>query len=535
MDLKIALGQIACHVGDFEGNHDKIIQAALSTSADLLILPELCVCGYPPEDLLAYDQFIAVCQQSVDRLIQTLADQAPKDLYVTLGYPEAHQGKLFNVMHVICNGKSVAKHRKNHLPNYGVFDEKRYFSAGCEPAVFNLKDQRVALGICHDLWNEQFHNQIVDLHPQLVVIANASPFYLGVQQDRENLTTALSVEAGCDIVYVNRVGGQDEHVFDGGSHYVSNAQVKYRLPMFTEQVAMTSEAMLAKIPTEIELIYRALVAGVKDYVAASKCKIVFVGLSGGIDSAVVLCIVAEALKVQNVRAVLMPSRYTSQMSNDDAKKLADNLSIEYLIVDIQPSVDTTIASLCDTMKRGIADIAMENLQSRMRGLLLMSLANDAQGLVLTTSNKSELATGYSTLYGDTAGAFDVLKDVSKSRVYELAEFINQNKEIIPERIISRPPTAELREAQLDSDTLPSYDHIDGMLEAIVENLQSPRLASAKFGLSDTLTFTKLLTINEFKRRQAPIGPTLTKRAFGKNWRMPVANYFSFSHSLEDDC
>ena len=534
LELKTALGQIACHVGDFDGNHERIMKAALATDADLLLLPELCVCGYPPEDLLAYDEFIAMCAWSARRTIKALAAQAPQALHVTLGFPKKDQGQLYNVIQVVHNGKVIAEHKKTHLPNYGVFDEKRYFQAGAKPGFFAVKKQRVALGICHDLWNEQFHDQIKQLSPQLVMIANASPFYLGVQAEREKLTTSLSDKANCDVAYVNRVGGQDEHVFDGGSHYVSNARVTYRAAQFTEQVAVVSPGRIAKQPNEIETIRQALTMGVKDYIAASACTSVFIGLSGGIDSAVVLCIAVEALGANNVKAVLMPSRYTAQMSNDDAIALTRNLDVEHTVIDIQPCIDMLVSAMQSVLTDNLADVALENLQSRMRGLILMGLANHAQGLVLTTSNKSELATGYSTLYGDTAGAFDVLKDVSKSRVYELAKNINQDQEIIPTRIIQRQPTAELREEQLDSDNLPSYAHIDGMLDAIVENLYSPKLASEKFGLADTMTFTKLLTQNEFKRRQVPIGPTLTKRAFGKNWRMPVANYFSFSYSLEDD-
>ena len=532
-NLAIRVAQVPFIVGDLDGNVERIVGLAKgSADVDMLVTPELSICGYPPEDLMAYEEFVMACSTAASKTAEKIAALNLERLHVTIGFPKLIDGKVCNVAQVINNGNVVASHIKNHLPNYGVFDEKRYFKPGSDIGQFTLKGNKIALAICHDIWVDGFAARIRKLGVDLLVVMNASPFYLGVQAEREAATTKIS-SAGCDVVYVNMVGAQDEHVFDGGSHYASHGKVAQRLPFCASQAELLSgEGEVCGLPGEIEQVEMALECCVRSYVDASLANSVFVGVSGGIDSAVVLCVAAKALGADKVAAVAMPSRYSSKISSDDAKRLADNLGVTFMEIPIESALKAILESLENSLGRSLAPVAVENIQSRIRGMFLMALANDAEGLVLTTGNKSEMSTGYATLYGDMAGAFDVLKDLSKKRVYELAAHINKNGEVIPERIIKRPPTAELRENQLDSDSLPEYDRLDAILVRVVENLQSPAEVAMELGADDTLLFTKLLEKSEFKRRQAPIGPTVTKRAFGKSWRMPVCNRFSFTRYIK---
>ena len=532
--LKIRVAQACFTVGDLDSNVAKLVDLARgSDGADLLITPECCVCGYPPEDLMAYSEFILACSNAANDARERIGDLGMDGLHVTISFPKLVDGRLGNVVQVVNQGKVVAEHVKNHLPNYGVFDEKRYFEPGKSIGTLTIKGSKVALAICHDIWTEGFAQRVREIAPDVLAVVNASPFYFGVQAEREALTTELS-RNGCEVVYANMFGAQDEHVFDGGSHHARNGVVVERLPFFAEASTTLDDGPdISELPGEDWQVEQALVTGVRAYVNASSGSEVFVGVSGGIDSAVVLCVAAKSLGKDRVTAVAMPSRITSGISVEDARLLAENLGVGFIEIPIEGMYDSSMKSLRETLGRDPVPVAQENLQSRMRGILLMALANDAGGLVLTTGNKSEMSTGYATLYGDMAGAFDVLKDLSKGRVYSLANHFNKDCEVIPARIISRPPTAELRENQLDSDSLPDYGVLDEILRRVVEELESPAVVAREHGVEDTLLFTELLEKSEFKRRQAPIGPTVTKRAFGKSWRMPVCNRFSFARYVRD--
>ena len=526
---RICLAQLGTCVGDFEGNLAQIVEAARAAGdADLLLTPEFGICGYPPEDLVAYPDFIAACASSLKRLTVELAELDKPKLHVVVGLPWREGEHNFNAAVVLNQGRIVARHDKNFLPNHGVFDEKRHFKPGGEIGTFELAGAKVALAICHDIWVAKFAERLAQHQADVLAVINASPFYLDVQADRERHTTALS-KVCPTVAYVNLVGAQDEHVYDGGSHVAVAGKVVQRLADFATKVeAHVAAATVTARLSEIELIERALVTGVAAYCERAGARHVFVGVSGGIDSAVVLWIAAQALGARNVTAVLLPSQITSAMSCEDARELSANLGVGCIEIPIKDAVATKVELLRTALGREPSAVALENLQSRIRGTLLMALANDAGGLVLTTGNKSEMATGYATLYGDMAGAFDVLKDLSKTRVYALARHCNRDSQLIPQRIIERPPTAELAEGQLDSDSLPDYAVLDGILEEVVEKLASPQQLAGSGALgAEVYRFVELLERNEFKRRQAPIGPNITRRSFGKSWRMPVSNRFSF--------
>ncbi len=525
--LAVALAQLPCRVGDLAGNVDRILNALKSCppDIDILVTPELSLCGYPPEDLLGYSDFLVGCESAAADLRARAGRIAP-GAHIVFGLPARSGGALFNMLRVVCAGREVADARKIMLPNYGVFDEMRYFAPGEEPAVFEIKGERVGLAVCHDLWHSSFVKLLAERGPQLVCAANASPFYLDKQLEREQVVERAASGIGCDIAYVNFAGAQDEHVYDGGSHYRAGELL---LRMDDEPGLATTQQPpppLAQLRPGAQQLRRALAAGVRSYVAAGGGPVLF-GLSGGIDSAVTACVAVDAVGADKAVGVLMPSRHTAQISCEDARELAGNLGIRLLEIGIEPAFGALLDSLQEALGVELAGVAVENLQSRIRGMMLMALANHHRGMVLTTGNKSEMATGFATIYGDMAGAYAVLKDVSKLRVYALADEFNRAGSIIPERIIKRPPTAELRADQLDSDTLPSYSIIDELLAEIVEGLASPRELADRVGAGTVGDFMRRLRSSEFKRRQAPIGPTVTKRAFGKDWRMPVSNAYSF--------
>lgn len=525
--LRICLAQLELAVGDFKGNQRRIIAALdAAPDADVVLTPEFSICGYPPEDLVAYPEFIAAGEKALRAVAAHLRSRPGQ--HAVVGLPQARDGRLYNVAAVVNGGGVVCEHRKNHLPNYGVFDEKRYFADGEGVGAFELRGQKIALAVCHDIWVEGFASGVAAHRPAWLLALNASPFHLGVQTEREANSRRLS-RLGCDVAYVNKVGGQDEHVFDGGSHVARAGEIAARLPLFTEDVVTFEPAAAAvhEPPPAIGQVAAALQLGVRSYVEAAGAAKAFVGVSGGIDSAVVLALAARALGPERVVAVLLPAAVTAAMSVEDGEALAANLGVQCMRLPIAGVVAAFGERLAEALGREPAAAAVENLQARARGSMLMALANDAGGLVLTTGNKSEMATGFATLYGDMAGAFDVLKDIAKGQVYELAAWLNREAEVIPARVISRPPTAELRENQLDSDSLPDYPALDAMLAHVVEELGAPRELRARHGEAEVRRFVQLLQGSEFKRRQAPIGPTVTKRAFGKGWRMPVANRFAF--------
>ncbi|MBF2734592.1 MAG: NAD(+) synthase, partial [Betaproteobacteria bacterium AqS2] len=429
--LRICLAQLELAVGDFKGNQRRIIAALdAAPDADVVLTPEFSACGYPPEDLVAYPEFIAAGERVLDAVAAHLRGRPGQ--HAVIGLPRAHEGRLYNVAAVVNGDGVVCEHRKNHLPNYGVFDEKRYFADGEGVGTFELRGHGVALAVCHDVWVEEFAELVAARKPAWLLALNASPFHLGVQAEREAITRRLS-KLGCDVAYVNKVGGQDEHVFDGGSHVARAGEIAARLPLFAPEVAVfdPQAATVHEPPSATEQIAAALQLGVRGYVEAAGAAKAFVGVSGGIDSAVALALAARALGPEKVVAVLLPAAVTAAMSVEDGAKLAANLGVECLRIPIAGAVKAFEERLAEALGRAPAAAAAENLQARARGVMLMALANDAGGLVLTTGNKSEMATGFATLYGDMAGAFDVLKDIAKGQVYELAAWLNREQEVIP--------------------------------------------------------------------------------------------------------
>ena len=521
----VSLAQLPCIVGDMAGNVDRIMQAVrdCDPGSDLLLTPELSICGYPPEDLLGYRDFLAGCESAAADLAALAGRQRP-DLHVMFGLPVLRSGRLFNSLRIVRAGRTVAEADKISLPNYGVFDEARYFTPGSEPLILEVEEAMVAVAICHDVWDPQFVQMLAGQRIDLLCVANASPFYLDKQAERERVTARAAGQLGCAVAYANYAGAQDEHIYDGGSHYLAPAGLSLRLGCEPGLASSSAPGRLAALAEPAVQLLSALVAGTRRYVGDSLPALI--GISGGIDSAVTACIAVRAFGAENVLGVLMPSRHTAAVSIEGARSLAANLGIELREIDIEPAVQPIAAGLQSALGCDPAPVALENLQARIRALLLLGLANHHGSMVLTTGNKSEMATGFTTIYGDMAGAYAVLKDVSKTRVYELARLCNRQRQLIPDSIITRPPTAELRPGQLDEDSLPPYDQIDELLARIVEELASPASIA---GIEPPVVadFLGRLRASEFKRRQAPVGPTVTRRAFGKDWRMPISNSFSF--------
>jgi len=546
-------------VGDFEGNTTKIIQSMEAVKYDeqpqLIISPELALCAYPPEDLLLRPSL----KQRIDTQLERLFKVSKQlNVYVVVGYPESQDATLYNSAIVIFKGKKIANYRKQCLPNYQVFDEKRYFSEGASASVFTINGISVALSICEDIWFEEPALLAKQAGAQLLVNLNASPFQFGKMQERQAVLAQRSKGLGLGILYAHCVGGQDELVFDGGSMVLDHqGQCIYQAPRFKAgsyqcdlnlqdnalslQVSLPlssqrdSGAKELNLPLDLvsqnrmpvlEEARQALVLAVRDYVNKNGFKGVVLGLSGGIDSALTLAIACEALGAERVEAVMMPFKYTSQMSQDDAAQQSQTLGVKYQSIAIEEIFNSFMLSLTNTFKGFSADTTEENLQARIRGVLLMAMSNKKGYLVLTTGNKSEMAVGYSTLYGDMAGGFDVLKDVPKTLVFRLCTYLNEisGTEIIPQRVIDRPPSAELAPDQKDEDSLPPYDILDQILEQYVEQDQSAEAIIAQgFNKEAVYKVLRLVDINEYKRQQAPIGPRITAKAFGKDRRYPITN------------
>ncbi len=531
--LTILMAQINTHVGDFEGNTDRVLtvleQAA--PGEDIVVFPELTLSGYPPEDLLlrpSLDLRVAKC---LDRLKSAVGER-----YLVIGYPRRVDGKLYNMAGVLHRGEVIAEYRKQCLPNYQVFDEKRYFQAGTEATTFRVGDVTFGLSICEDIWEEAPARQTADAGAQVLLNLNSSPFHQGKQAERIAVLQTRSRETGLAIVYVNQVGGQDELVFDGGSFAVdSTGDVVASAPCFDAatqslQVSCVDETLQLTgehnggVPELLASTYQALVLGVRDYVNKNRFRGVVLGLSGGIDSALTLAVAVDALGPERVEAIMMPFRYTSQMSVEDAAEQSRTLGVSHKIISIEPIYEAFMASLAEEFAGTERDTTEENLQARCRGVLLMSISNKKGVLVLTTGNKSELAVGYSTLYGDMAGGFDVLKDVPKVLVFALAEYRNSLGPCIPQRVIDRPPSAELAPDQKDEDSLPPYDVLDRILELYVEQDYSAEAIIAE-GLDreQVERVLRLVDLNEYKRRQAPIGVRITQRGFGRDRRYPITS------------
>lgn len=531
--LRIALAQADFLVGDIPGNMDKVLTLALRArddmQADLVLFPELCLIGYPPEDLLLRPSLEGRIAKALKRLGEI------SGIDIVLGYPGLRAGKLRNLAGVFRNGQCVAEYAKQELPNYQVFDEKRYFSPGDAPAVFALKGQQLALTICEDIWHAGPAAAAKASGADILLNLNASPFHRGKSGERRAVVNARLRETGLPVVYLNLVGAQDELVFDGDS-FVMNADgaLALELPRFSEALVVTEfragrfvAAERAEPLSDVAEVYQALVLGVRDYVEKNRFKGVVLGLSGGIDSALTLAIAVDAIGADRVQAVMMPYRYTAEMSLEDAAAEAATLGVKYSVLPIEPMVTAFSETLTQEFAGLARDKTEENLQARSRGVLLMAISNKKGFMVLTTGNKSEMAVGYATLYGDMAGGFDVLKDVPKTLVFRLSEYRNTlspKNPPIPQRVIDRPPSAELAPDQKDEDSLPPYPVLDEILRRYVEEDESSEvIIAAGFARETVERVIRMVDGNEYKRRQAAIGPRITHRGFGKDRRYPIVN------------
>jgi NAD+ synthetase len=558
--MKIAIAQLNATVGDLSGNVARIADFAARArrdGADLMVTPELALCGYPPEDLLLRADFLEACEQAMRDLAARV-----RGVTLVVGHPRTADGKRYNSASIIENGRIVGTYDKQRLPNYTVFDEERYFETGTAPCVHSVNgvnfgvnicedawgaqgpaaararsgaaDDRIGINICADSWNAEAPRVAREAGATVLLVLNASPYHVGKQRVRQEVMRERSAETGLALVYVNMVGGQDELVFDGGSFVLDSAGVlTHQLPSFEEAMGMVTltdgapraGAVAGPLSAEAE-VYRALQLGVRDYVDKNGFAGALIGISGGVDSALTLAVAADALGSHRVRAIMMPSQYTAPMSLEDARAEAKALNVRYSEIPIEPVYNAFISALSEELKGRAPDATEENLQSRIRGTLLMALSNKSGAIVLTTGNKSEMGTGYATLYGDMAGGFGVLKDINKMMVYRLANYRNGVSKVIPQRVIDRAPSAELRANQTDQDTLPPYEVLDAIMEAYVEGDASPReIIDRGFSRADVERVVRFVRGSEYKRRQSPIGIRITPRGFGKDWRFPITNKF----------
>ncbi|MFA6431089.1 MAG: NAD+ synthase [Candidatus Margulisiibacteriota bacterium] len=527
--MYLGLAQINPIVGDLSSNVTKIIgviDEAIDQKVELVVFPELVVTGYPPEDLLLKPQFIADNLAALDKITK-----ACKGIAAYVGFVDKKNNKLYNAGAFIVNGKVVKIYHKMNLPNYAVFDERRYFSEGDKPAIAYYKGVKIGLGICEDLWIEKAPNvKNANKGAKLNLYINASPYHLGKINEREKLLKKKAKAGKAYVAYVNMIGGQDELVFDGGSMMVDpKGKVIAACDQYEEELLifdLYKDRMENEWVDEHEEIYKALSLGTRDYVNKNGFSDVLIGVSGGIDSALTLAIAVDALGKEKVHAVFMPSEYTAHQSYEDAKKICANLGVKLDEIPIKYTFSTYLNNLSPLFQGKPVGIAEENLQARVRGNYLMALSNKFGWLVLTTGNKSEMSTGYCTLYGDMAGGFAVLKDVPKTMVYKLVEWRNSAKEAIPQTIIDRPPTAELKPDQKDQDTLPPYDVLDAIIQAYVEENKSlKQIIALGFDEATVKNVIAMIDRSEYKRRQSPPGPRITKRAFGKDWRLPITNHY----------
>lgn len=541
MTVSIQFALVQCNpiVGDFDGNVALCVAAIERAKEEherpVIVFPELVLIGYPPEDLLLRPSV----GPRVDRALAELCEVVG-DAYAIVGYPRRDGDKLYNAAGVLHQGKIIAEYHKWCLPNYQVFDEKRYFESGDSACVFEAYGHSVGLTVCEDIWFSQPTQAAAHAGAQVIININASPFHKGKQVERERVVADRVAESGVPIVYVNQVGGQDELVFDGGSFVMdAGQQCVYRSPRFepdlgsvtfplsTDQsrVLETSDTRrkIAGFPVDtLEEIWKALVLGVQDYVNKNGFPGVLLGLSGGVDSALTLAVAQAALGSDRVHAVMMPFRYTSQMSIEDAALQAQWLNVHCSVIPIEDIYESFTQALADEFLGYKPDSTEENIQARARGVLLMSLSNKTGKLVLTTGNKSEIAVGYSTLYGDMAGGFNVLKDVPKTLVFALCHYRNSLQQSIPDRVISRPPSAELAPGQTDQDSLPPYEILDQLIDLYVEqDCSAEQIIEQGFDQQDVYRVIRLIDLNEYKRRQAPVGIRLSMRGFGRDRRYPI--------------
>ena len=536
--MKIGLAQLNTHVGAIDTNTEKVLTTARRArdefDCDLVVFPELTLSGYPPEDLLLHGGM----RRRVEAALEEVRRGA-EGIAVYVGFPEYVGDVIYNSGALFCDGKELARHRKQALPNYAVFDEKRYFESGKGPTVVDFRGVKMGLTICEDTWEPGPCSAARKAGAEVILVLNGSPYHTGSQSNRESALGARARENAIPLVYVNMVGGQDELVFDGGSMVMdSGGSVVFRAPAFEESLYVAELEMapgglepvageVAEMLPVAASVYSALVLGTRDYVDKNGFDSVILGLSGGIDSALTLCVAVDALGHDRVHAVMMPSRYTSDMSLEDAAEQAGRLGVDYDTLSIEPMFDVTLSVLEDVFAGREPDATEENIQARCRGILLMAISNKTGKMLLTTGNKSEMAVGYATLYGDMAGGFAPLKDCSKTLVYELARYRNViagNEPVIPERVITREPSAELRADQKDSDSLPDYSVLDAILEAFIEKDSSvDQIAELGFDRDVVVRVLQLVKRNEYKRRQAPPGVRVSGRAFGRDWRYPITS------------
>lgn len=528
---RLAMAQCNFLVGDISGNTEKIlhaIQTAKEQQAQLVVFSELAICGYPPEDLLFRDTFLQSCEEALAQ-IQNACD----DITAIVGTPIRSQGKLFNAAAVLQSGCAVQYAYKQCLPNYGVFDERRYFAAGEDSLVVTIAGTKAGITVCEDIWSELPGEQARARGMEILININASPFHEDKPQQRTELLQKRTASYGVPIIYVNQVGGQDELLFDGMSFAMdADGMVQAQLPAFNEEIQLVElswEGATAQLSSDVApvlsheaAIYDALVLSVRDFIYKNGFKGALLGLSGGIDSALTLAIAVDALGTDAVTAVMMPSEYTADISLLDAEAEAEALGVEYHVIEIKPAYETFSGLLQGVFANTGRDVTEENLQARSRGVVLMAISNKLGRMLLATGNKSEMAVGYATLYGDMAGGFAPLKDVYKTLVYRLARYRNTISPVIPERVITRPPSAELAPDQTDQDTLPDYDTLDAILEHYIEDeLSAEEIISRGYGEHEVKDTIRRVDFNEYKRRQAAPGPKITRLAFGRERRYPI--------------
>jgi NAD+ synthase (glutamine-hydrolysing) len=532
--MRTALAQINTHVGAIEANADRVFEyadRARDQDADLVVFPELTLCGYPPEDLLFHRGMRDRVNDALERIRSDL-----KGIAAVVGYPEYVGDTIYNSAAVVKDGAIIANSRKIVLPNYSVFDEKRYFEPGAEACVIELAGVRIGITVCEDAWETQPPMLAAEAGAQVLLVINGSPYRIDKQQIRESVLQERVRETGLPLLYVNMVGGQDELVFDGGSVVLDHqAQVVQRAPGFKETLmcvdlmpsnegAQVVPGAVAELESVEPCVYEALVTGTRDYINKNNFPGVVLGLSGGVDSGLTLAIAVDAVGADRVHTVMMPSRYTSDMSLHDAERQAADLGVDYTVLSIESMFEATLTTLADLFAVLPADATEENIQARCRGVLLMAVSNKLGKMLLTTGNKSEMAVGYATLYGDMAGGFAPIKDCTKTLVYRLARYRNTLGAAIPERVIQRPPSAELAPDQKDTDSLPPYDVLDPILEAFIEHDYSvDQIAALGFDRKIVGRVLGLVRRNEYKRRQAPPGVRVSGRAFGRDWRYPITS------------
>ena len=535
--MKIAIAQLNLMLGDLDGNVDRLVaeaERARAAGAALIVTPELALCGYPPEDLLFRHDFRRACAAALASLCQRV-----QGIAMIVGHPHVYQGaddereRLFNAASLIRNGRVIHSYLKQRLPNYQVFDEKRYFETGHKPFVFELDDVKIGVLICEDVWFPQPVAATVKAGAQIIVVPNASPYDTKKLETRYDVVRSRVAETGVPILYAHWTGGQDELVFDGASFGINgDGTLGYQERQFEEALGMVTFTQ-GRISGDVHpllppaaSVYRALVVALRDYVNKNGFPGVLLGLSGGVDSALTLAIAVDALGAERVRAVMMPSAYTAQISLDDAREMAAIQNVAYEEIVITPVFEAFKSALAPAFAGRNEDTTEENIQARVRGTLLMSMSNKFGYMVVTTGNKSEMAVGYSTLYGDMAGGYAILKDVSKTLVYQLCHWRNAQSVVIPDRVITRPPSAELRPDQKDQDSLPDYAILDQIVELFMEHDRAPsEIVAAGFAEADVTRVTRLLKINEYKRRQSPVGAKITRRGFGKDWRYPITSKY----------